>query len=63
MFFNRESALEVTKGIREYFNLTLRLQLLYKSERLQFEDITRENPESLPSQLYGAFHLLRLFGK
>ncbi|XP_033209807.1 mortality factor 4-like protein 1 isoform X2 [Belonocnema kinseyi] len=60
---SRESALEVTKGIREYFNLTLGLQLLYKWERLQFEDITRENPDSLPSQLYGAFHLLRLFVK
>ncbi|XP_043465538.1 mortality factor 4-like protein 1 isoform X1 [Leptopilina heterotoma] len=59
----RESALEVTKGIREYFNISLGQQLLYKWEKLQFEDITRENPDALPSQLYGAFHLLRLFVK
>lgn len=61
-FHNRESALEVTKGIREYFNISLSLQLLYKCERTQFEEIVNENPDSLPSQLYGAFHLLRLFG-
>ncbi|EZA61890.1 mortality factor 4-like protein 1 [Ooceraea biroi] len=57
----RESALEVTKGIREYFNITLGLQLLYKWERPQFIQIMNDNPETLPSQLYGAFHLLRLF--
>lgn len=59
----RESTLEVTKGIREYFNITLGLQLLYKWERPQFIQIMNDNPETLPSQLYGAFHLLRLFGK
>jgi hypothetical protein len=58
----RESTLEVTKGIREYFNITLGLQLLYKWERPQFIQIMNDNPETLPSQLYGAFHLLRLFG-
>ncbi|XP_070172047.1 mortality factor 4-like protein 1 [Polyergus mexicanus] len=57
----RESTLEITKGIREYFNITLGLQLLYKWERPQFIQITNDNPETLPSQLYGAFHLLRLF--
>jgi len=59
----RESTLEITKGIREYFNNTLGLQLLYKWERPQFIQIMNDNPEALPSQLYGAFHLLRLFGK
>lgn len=59
----RESTLEITKGIREYFNITLGLQLLYKWERPQFIQIMNDNPETLPSQLYGAFHLLRLFGK
>ncbi|KYQ52563.1 Mortality factor 4-like protein 1 [Trachymyrmex zeteki] len=57
----RESTLEITKGIREYFNNTLGLQLLYKWERPQFIQIMNDNPETLPSQLYGAFHLLRLF--
>lgn len=61
--FCRESTLEVTKGIREYFNITLGLQLLYKWERPQFIQIMNDNPETAPSQLYGAFHLLRLFGK
>lgn len=61
-FIFRESTLEITKGIREYFNISLGLQLLYKWERPQFIQITNENPETLPSQLYGAFHLLRLFG-
>ncbi|XP_012284884.1 mortality factor 4-like protein 1 [Orussus abietinus] len=60
---SRESALEITKGIREYFNTTLGLQLLYKWERLQFDEITNEHPDTLPSQLYGPFHLLRLFVK
>ena len=58
----RESILEITKGIREYFNISLGLQLLYKWERPQFIQIMNDNPETLPSQLYGAFHLLRLFG-
>jgi len=62
MIYFRESTLEVTKGIREYFNITLGLQLLYKWERPQFIQIMNDNPETLPSQLYGAFHLLRLFG-
>lgn len=57
----RESTLEITKGIREYFNISLGLQLLYKWERPQFIQIMNDNPETLPSQLYGAFHLLRLF--
>lgn len=59
----RESILEMTKGIREYFNITLGLQLLYKWERPQFVEIMNDNPDKLPSQLYGAFHLLRLFVK
>ncbi|XP_043589129.1 mortality factor 4-like protein 1 isoform X2 [Bombus pyrosoma] len=57
----KESTLEITKGIREYFNISLGLQLLYKWERPQFIQIMNDNPETLPSQLYGAFHLLRLF--
>ncbi|XP_076644813.1 mortality factor 4-like isoform X2 [Halictus rubicundus] len=57
----RESVLEITKGIREYFNISLGLQLLYKWERPQFIQMMNDNPETLPSQLYGAFHLLRLF--
>lgn len=55
--------MEITKGIRDYFNITLGLQLLYKWERPQFIQMVNDNPDVLPSQMYGAFHLLRLFGK
>lgn len=57
----RESVMEITKGIRDYFNITLGLQLLYKWERPQFIQMVNDNPDILPSQMYGAFHLLRLF--
>ncbi|XP_066600752.1 mortality factor 4-like protein 1 [Prorops nasuta] len=60
---DRESILEITKGIREYFNVTLGLHLLYKWERPQFIQIINESHDVLPSQMYGAFHLLRLFVK
>ena len=58
----RESAVEVTKGIREYFNVSINLQLLYGWERPQFEEMVPEDSDVLPSSLYGPYHLLRLFG-
>ncbi|XP_014221767.1 mortality factor 4-like protein 1 [Trichogramma pretiosum] len=58
-----ESAVEVTKGIREYFNSAINLKLLYAWEKPQFEEKVPEDSNVLPSQLYGPYHLLRLLVK
>ena len=53
---------EVISGIKVYFDRCLGNILLYRFERQQYIDIRRSNPGKEMSEIYGAEHLLRLFG-
>lgn len=75
MIFSRSPAVldEVLAGLKLYFDKSLGNNLLYRFERAQYVEIRKahapkmgEQPneanEMEPSSVYGAEHLLRLFG-
>lgn len=45
------------------FDQALPLILLYRQERTQYNLTARALPEKSPSEIYGAEHLLRVFGE
>uniref|UniRef100_A0A453ACR1 MRG domain-containing protein n=1 Tax=Aegilops tauschii subsp. strangulata TaxID=200361 RepID=A0A453ACR1_AEGTS len=56
-----DSCAEVTKGLRCYFDKALPAMLLYKKEQKQYKEEIKGDVS--PSTVYGAEHLLRLFGE
>jgi mortality factor 4-like protein 1 len=53
---------EVISGIKVYFDRCLGNILLYRFERQQYVDTRRSHDGKEMSEIYGAEHLLRLFG-
>ncbi|KAK3004347.1 hypothetical protein RJ639_018051 [Escallonia herrerae] len=56
-----DSVQEILNGLHCYFDKALPAMLLYKSERLQYQEAIADDVS--PSTVYGAEHLLRLFVK
>ncbi|XP_021903342.1 protein MRG1-like isoform X3 [Carica papaya] len=56
-----DSVREILKGLRCYFNKALPVLLLYKTEHQQYEEMIADDVS--PATVYGAEHLLRLFGQ
>jgi len=65
-YFRRADALldEIMAGLIVYFDKCLGNNLLYRFERAQYIEQRKETKEEKPmSEIYGAEHLLRLFGE
>lgn len=54
---------EVMAGLIVYFDKCLGNNLLYRFERAQYVNARKEFPNKPMSEIYGAEHLLRLFGE
>jgi mortality factor 4-like protein 1 len=52
---------ELCEGLKDYFDIMLGTQLLYKFERPQYSDVLQMYPDKSPSEVYGIEHFLRLF--
>lgn len=56
--------LELTLGIKDYFNIMLGSHLLYKFERLQYQNLLKDEGKDVDLTChYGVIHLIRLFTK
>lgn len=60
---NEELLNEVITGIKDYFNKALGSILLYRFERHQYASLHKQFRKQEMVDIYGAEHLLRLFGK
>lgn len=60
--YSQETLDEVIHGIKEYFNNALGTLLLYRFERHQYSEARKKYNREMVD-IYGAEHLLRLFGK
>ena len=53
----------VMEGVQSYFDRAVSSLLLYRIERRQYQELRQKQTENVPlSQIYGAEHLIRLFG-
>jgi mortality factor 4-like protein 1 len=53
----------IMEGVQSYFDRALSSILLYRMERRQYQELCQKQTEDVPlSQIYGAEHLIRLFG-
>lgn len=59
----KSTANEAVIGIKEYLKVVLRTQLLYAFQRPQYAEIRAKHHNDPKSQVYGTWHLLRLFLK